>query len=85
MAKIIHFWLIRFNQDKLIEPSRFNCKNGKNHPFLVRFGLNLGLNNLKFGQEAIFDLIESIRLNRVDSSEASTPFVPRVGITIFLA
>jgi len=23
--------------------------------FLVQFGLNLGLNNLKFGEEAIFD------------------------------
>jgi len=30
-----------------------NGKNGKNQPFLVRFGQNLGLNNLKFGQEAI--------------------------------
>ena len=38
----------------------YKLRHGKNHPFLVRFGLNLGLNNLKFGQEAIFDLIESI-------------------------
>jgi len=30
-------------------------------PLLVRFGLNLGLNNLKFGQKAISD-----RINRVD-------------------
>jgi hypothetical protein len=36
-------------------------------PFLVRFGLNLGLNNLKFDQEAIFEVnpIGSIR-DRVD-------------------
>ena len=36
-------------------------------PFLVRFGLNLGLNNLKLDQEAIFEVnsIESIR-DRVD-------------------
>ena len=33
--------------------------------FLVRFGLNLGLNNLKFGQEAISDRINSIGLNRL--------------------
>ena len=35
-------------------------------PFLVRFGLNLGLNNLKFDQEAIFEVnsIESIRSGR---------------------
>ena len=42
-----------------------------NLPFLVRFGLNLGLNNLKFCQEAIFAVdwvysIESIKLNRFD-------------------
>jgi len=37
-------------------------------PFLVRFGLNLGLNNLKFNQEAIFavDSIESIQSSRSD-------------------
>jgi hypothetical protein len=29
-------------------------------PFLVRFGLNLGLNSLKFGQKAISDRIDSI-------------------------
>jgi len=29
-------------------------------PFWVRFGLNLGLNNLKFGQKAICDWIELI-------------------------
>ncbi len=29
-------------------------------PFLVRFGLNLGLNNLKFGQKAISDRIDRI-------------------------
>ena len=33
-------------------------------PFLVRFGLNLGLNNLKFGQKAISD--RSDRPNRPD-------------------
>jgi hypothetical protein len=32
---------------------------------LVRFGLNLGLNNLKFGQEAISVRINSIGLNRL--------------------
>jgi len=39
---------------------------GLKWPFLVRFGLNLGLNNLKFNQEAIFsfDSIESIRSSR---------------------
>ena len=34
--------------------------------FLVRFGLNLGLNNLKFGQEAISDRIDSIGSTRSD-------------------
>ncbi len=28
-------------------------------PLLVQFGLNLGLNNLKFGQKAISDRIDS--------------------------
>ena len=32
---------------------------------MVRFGLNLGLKNLKFGQEAISDQINSIGLNRL--------------------
>jgi hypothetical protein len=38
-------------------------------PFLVRFELNLGLNYLKFSQEAIFavDLIRSSRSDRVDT------------------
>jgi hypothetical protein len=42
-------------------------------PFLVRFGLNLGLNNLKFDQEAIsdrLDLIGSTRLDRIDSTRS---------------
>ena len=42
--------------------------DGKNQPFLVRFGQNLGLNNLKFGQESIFavDSIGSTRSTRSD-------------------
>ncbi len=42
-------------------------------PFLVRFGLNLVLINLKFSQEAIFavDLIKSSRSNRVESIQLS--------------
>ncbi len=37
-------------------------------PFLVRFGLNSGLNNLKFDQEAISNQIDSIGLTRSDRS-----------------
>ena len=42
-------------------------KSDQKWPFLVRLGLNLGLNNLKLDQEAIFEVnsIESIR-DRVD-------------------
>jgi len=35
-------------------------------PFLVRFGLNLGLNNLKFDLEAISNRIDSIGSTRSD-------------------
>jgi hypothetical protein len=35
-------------------------------PFLVRFGLNLGLNNLKIDQEAIFNRINSIGSTQLD-------------------
>jgi hypothetical protein len=38
-------------------------------PFLVPFGLNLGLNNLKFGQKAISDRIDSIGSTRSDRSD----------------
>jgi hypothetical protein len=37
---------------------------------LVRFGLNLGLNNLKFDQEAIF-AVYLIQLSRYDRSNKS--------------
>jgi len=35
-------------------------------PYLVQFGLNLGLNNLKFNQEAISDQFDSNRLTQSD-------------------
>jgi len=37
-----------------------NAKTFQFLPFLVIFGLNLGLNNLKFGQEAIFGTRRSL-------------------------
>jgi hypothetical protein len=44
-------------------------------PILVRFGLNLGLNNLKFDQEAISNRLDSIgstRLDWIDSIESTS-------------
>jgi len=51
-------WFLPFLQLNRLEPTRFNriesTKFGWFLTFLFRFGLNLGLNYLKFGQEAIF-------------------------------
>ncbi len=47
-------------------------KSEQKWPFLVWFGLNLGLNNLKFDQEAIFDWIASIGLTWLDRLDGST-------------
>jgi len=44
-------------------------KNDKNWPFLVWFGLNLGLNNLKFVQEDIFYWI--LLKYRIDSIKST--------------
>jgi len=49
-----------------IDPDR---KLDKKWPFLVRFGLNLGLNNLKFDQEAISNRIDSIGSTWSDRSD----------------
>jgi hypothetical protein len=38
---------------------------------LVRFGLNLALNNLSFDQEAISDRIDSIGSNRLDRIDST--------------
>ncbi len=65
---LIEFWikgLASWPNFKLFRPklSPNRTKNGwflPFLPFLVRFGLNLGLNNLKFDQEAIFEWIDSI-------------------------
>jgi len=65
-------WL---NRVYLIEPSLFDwtesvwlnrVKIAEIGHFLVQFGLNLGLNNLIFGQEAIFDQIDSIEPSQFD-------------------
>jgi len=47
-------------------------------PFLVRFGLNLSLNNLKFDQEAIsnqINLIGSTRLDQLDRIDCKNGFL----------
>jgi len=53
---MINNWIYRLKSGSI--------KNNRlDWPFLVQFGLNLGLNNLKFGQEAI---LQSIWSNWVD-------------------
>jgi hypothetical protein len=55
----------RFNQKwlpgQILSCLDLNCvKIGPKMTVFVRFGLNLGLNNLKFNQEAIFNQIVSV-------------------------
>jgi len=54
----------QLNQINSIKSTQSNQLNGA---VLVQFGLNLGLNYLKFGQEAIF-AVESTQLDQLDGS-----------------